>query len=233
VVDGAVKLVSGDPLGALGSVGKGLFKGVGHVLHGGLSAAKNVLGDPIVGGIAGFAIGGMFGMPFLGSMAGPFVGQAAAGAIGWLDGGVQKLFGVGPLGEAGQAQNCASFGPCNGSFGNGCGGIQPPPMPPYHGGGCGYGGGYAPPYGGGYGGPQCGPYPGQGYGQDPMMQQMMMMGMMSQMMSTMMMMQVMMMGQGGGGYMGCGGGNFMMQPQFPPFGRPPFCGCAPGGVGFF
>ena len=216
VVEGAGKLLSGDPIGALGSVVGGVVKGTGEVLHGGLSAVKSVAGDPIVGGVIGGVVGGVltFGNPLgimAGAGAGIMAGQAISGVAGFLDNGVQSLFGVGPKGECAQANNCRDFGPCNGGYGNGCGGVMQPPFPPY-----GYGG--FP--GGGFPG---GGFPGGGM-QNPQMM-MMMMGMMSQMMGMMQTMQQMQMMQGG-----CGMNNMMMNPcQQPPFIQPPCCGCMPGG----
>lgn len=137
VVRGVGELFQGRPLKALGSVVGGVVKGTGHVLKGGLGAVKDVLGDPLVMGVAGFATFGLAG-----AIAGPMIGKLGSGIFGAAEQGVGNLFGInGQQGQCGMQyqsnQGCYGHnngimagGCCGGTYGGGFG------YPPYGGGGC-------------------------------------------------------------------------------------------------
>ncbi len=142
---------TGNPFAALGEVGKGIWKGAGHVLKGGLGAVKDVLGDPLSMGILGF----MSPLGLAGAFIGPMAGQALAPMFGAMENGVGNFFGIN--GKPACEQMCAQQN--YGDYGNynsgmsympgGCypGSYYPQSYPSY---------GQFPPYGGGCG---CGGYP--------------------------------------------------------------------------
>lgn len=128
VVHGVGKLFQGKPLEALGSVVGGVVKGAGSVIKGGLGAVKDVLGDPIITRVAGFATGGLFG-----SVVGPMIGNIGSKIVGGLESAVGSLTGNNDD-EAQRTmmynQNANAFGPMNamlasGGLGQPMGGLFP------------------------------------------------------------------------------------------------------------
>lgn len=157
VVRGVGYLAQGKLGKAVGSVVGGVVKGSGEVLKGGLGAVKDVLGDPIVGAAAGFALMGPAGL-FLG----PMIGKLGSKVAGAAEQGVSNLFGLNQpqYQNLAYGQNYNSFGPYNAQFGAYPGGLCPPFM----------GGGYGAPYGSNFFNPMSmgmGGYPGMGMGGFP------------------------------------------------------------------
>lgn len=153
VVRGVGYLAQGKLGKAVGSVVGGVVKGTGQVLKGGLGAVKDVLGDPIVGAAAGFALMGPAGL-FLG----PMIGKLGSKVAGAAEQGVSNLFGLNQpqYQNLAYGQNYNSFGPYNAQFGAYPGGLCPPFM----------GGGYGAPYGSNFFNPMSmgmGGFPGMGY----------------------------------------------------------------------
>ena len=162
VVRGVGHLFQGRPLKALGSVVGGVAKGAGHVLKGGLGAAKDILGDPLLMGVAGFATFGIGG-----AIAAPLLGKLGSGIFGAAEQGVSNLFGLNAQPAQGQMQyqnNYGNYGQSNGIVAGGCVGGT-------YGGGYGFPGGGFPgggfPGGGFPGGGFPQPFPGQFPGQFP------------------------------------------------------------------
>lgn len=151
VVRGVGYLAQGKLGKAVGSVVGGVVQGTGHVLKGGLGAVKDVLGDPIVGAAAGFALMGPAGL-----LLGPLLGKLGSKVAGAAEQGVGNLFGLNnqhQQQQLGYGQNMGAFGPHNAHFGAHPGGLQPPF----------FGGGYGSPYAQGAYSPQNYGYP-QPYG---------------------------------------------------------------------
>ena len=118
VVRGVGHLFQGRPLKALGSVVGGVAKGAGHVLKGGLGAAKDILGDPLLMGVAGFATFGIGG-----AIAAPLLGKLGSGIFGAAEQGVSNLFGLNAQPAQGQMQyqnNYGNYGQSNGIVAGGC-----------------------------------------------------------------------------------------------------------------
>lgn len=111
VVKGAGQILTGNPIEGLGTAVGGVAKGAGSVLKGGLGAVKNVMGDPLLMGVAGFATFGVGG-----AIAAPLLGKLGSGIAGTAEQGVSQTFGLD--GQQGQqdmmyANNSANFGPNN------------------------------------------------------------------------------------------------------------------------
>ena len=130
VVRGVGYLAQGKLGKAVGSVVGGVVKGTGHVLKGGLGAVKDVLGDPIVGAAAGFALMGPAGL-----LAGPLIGKLGSKVAGAAERGVGNLFGLNQpqYQNLGYGQNMGAFGPHNAHFGANPGGLYPPFFGPGYG----------------------------------------------------------------------------------------------------
>lgn len=91
VVKGAGQLLTGHPIQGLSTAVGGVAQGAGQVLKGGLGAVKNVAGDPLLMGVAGFAtfgIGGAIAAPLLGKLGSSIAGagEQAVGQTFGLDG---------------------------------------------------------------------------------------------------------------------------------------------------
>ena len=123
VVRGVGYLAQGKLGKAVGSVVGGVVQGAGHVLKGGLGAVKDVLGDPILGAAAGFALMGPAGL-----IAGPLLGKLGSKIAGGLEQGVGNLFGLNQpqYQQLGYGQNMGAFGPYNAQMGAQMGGLYPP-----------------------------------------------------------------------------------------------------------
>jgi hypothetical protein len=151
VVRGVGYLAQGKLGKAVGSVVGGVVQGTGHVLKGGLGAVKDVLGDPILGAAAGFALMGPAGL-----LAGPLLGKLGSKIAGAAEHGVGQLFGLNGQPQhqqLGYGHNMGQFGPHNAHFGANTGGL----FPPF------FGSGYGSPYAQGAYSPQNYGYP-QPYG---------------------------------------------------------------------
>ena len=123
VVRGVGYLAQGKLGKAVGSVVGGVVQGAGHVLKGGLGAVKDVLGDPILGAAAGFALMGPAGL-----IAGPLLGKLGSKIAGGLEQGVGNLFGLNQPQhqQLGYGHNMGQFGPYNAHMGAQMGGLYPP-----------------------------------------------------------------------------------------------------------
>lgn len=148
VVRGVGYLAQGKLGKAVGSVVGGVVKGTGQVLKGGLGAVKDVLGDPIVGAAAGFALMGPAGL-----LVGPMLGKLGSKVAGAAEHGVGQLFGLNRPARQhlNYGHNMGHFGPYNAHMGARPGGL----FPPFFGNGFGspFGGGFGSPFGGGFGSP--------------------------------------------------------------------------------
>lgn len=151
LLKGGKLLLQGKPLQALGAVGSGIWKGIGHTLKGGLGAVKEVLGDPLTMGVLGF----MTPLGLGGALLAPMAGQALAPVFGMMENGVGNFFGINGQPAAEQMcyqQNYGDYGNYNGGASimpGGCypGSYYPQSYPSY---------GQYPPYGGSCG---CGGFP--------------------------------------------------------------------------
>lgn len=124
VVRGVGYLAQGKLGKAVGSVVGGVVKGTGHVLKGGLGAVKDVLGDPIIGAAAGFALMGPAGL-----LVGPALGKLGSKIAGSAERGVGHLFGLNgrpQMQHMNFGHNHRHFGPYNGHMGGQIGGLYPP-----------------------------------------------------------------------------------------------------------
>jgi len=126
VVRGVGHLARGRLDKAVGSVVGGVVKGTGHVLKGGLGAVSDVLGDPVVGVLAGVAGFGAFGIG--GAVAGPLLAKFGSKVFGAAEKGVGNLFGLNQQQHQhlNFGHNYGSFGPNNAHFGAYPGGLRPP-----------------------------------------------------------------------------------------------------------
>ncbi|MFA5505510.1 MAG: hypothetical protein WC314_10075 [Vulcanimicrobiota bacterium] len=126
VAKGAGQILTGNPIEGLGTAVGGVAQGAGHVLKGGLGAVKNVAGDPLTMGVAGFATFGIGG-----AIAAPLLGKLGSGLAGTAEQAVGQTFRLD--GQQGQQDmmaynNQAAFGPQNAYMAGGVG--QPAPMAP-------------------------------------------------------------------------------------------------------
>lgn len=111
VVKGAGQLLTGNPIKGIGTAVGGVAQGAGSVVKGGLGAVKNVMGDPLLMGVAGFATMGLGG-----AVAAPLLGKLGSGIAGSAEQAVGKTFGLD--GQSGQQEmmqqsNQGAYGPQN------------------------------------------------------------------------------------------------------------------------
>lgn len=131
VAKGAGQFLTGNPIGGIGTALGGVAQGAGSVVKGGLGAVKNVMGDPLLMGVAGLATFGVGG-----AIAAPLIGKLGSGIAGMAEQGVSSAFRLEGQQEMMAQNNQANFGQQNALMAGGVGGpapMGPGMMPPQYG----------------------------------------------------------------------------------------------------